>query len=156
LYTALEASGLLARLLDAGYRYAFVSNADNLGARPDARLAAWFAESGAPFALEACRRTPADRKGGHLAIRRRDGRLVLRESAQTRPEDRDAFADIDRHRFFNSNNLWLDLEALSDALKAGDGVLGLPIIRNVKTVDPSDPSSTEVIQIETAMGAAIE
>ena len=35
-------------------------------------------------------------------------------------------------------------------------MLGLPLIRNVKTVDPADPSSPEVFQIETAMGAAIE
>ncbi|HET7327912.1 MAG TPA: UTP--glucose-1-phosphate uridylyltransferase [Nocardioidaceae bacterium] len=156
LYTALEASGTLRRLLDAGYRYAFVSNADNLGARADPRLAAWFAGSGAPFASESCRRTASDRKGGHLAVRRSDGRLVLRESAQTREEDKDAFADIERHRFFNTNNLWLDLRALARTLAATGGVLGLPIIRNVKTVDPADPSSPEVVQIETAMGAAIE
>lgn len=156
LYTAVQASGLLHRLLDAGYRYAFVSNADNLGARPDLRLAAWFAELGVPFAAEFCRRTPADRKGGHLALRRRDRQLVLRESAQTRPEDAEAFADIDRHRFFNSNNLWLNLHALAATLEAKRGVLGLPIIRNVKNVDPADPSSPQVIQIETAMGAAIE
>jgi UTP--glucose-1-phosphate uridylyltransferase len=155
LYTALQASGLLRRLLDAGYRNLFVSNADNLGARPDPRLAAWFAQLGRPFAAEFCRRTPADRKGGHLARRRADGQFVLRESAQTRPEDADAFADITRHRFFNTNNLWLDLEALDQTLRANDGVLGLPIIRNVKTVDPADPASPEVIQIETAMGAAI-
>ena len=37
-----------------------------------------------------------------------------------------------------------------------DGILGLPLIRNEKHVDPSDPSSPTVIQIETAMGAAIE
>jgi UTP--glucose-1-phosphate uridylyltransferase len=36
------------------------------------------------------------------------------------------------------------------------GILGLPLIRNVKHVDPADPSSAEVVQIETAMGAAIE
>jgi UTP--glucose-1-phosphate uridylyltransferase len=156
LYTALEASGTLRALLDAGYRYAFVSNSDNLGAQPDARLAAWFAASGAPFAAESCRRTASDRKGGHLAVRRSDGRLVLRESAQTRPEDSDAFADIERHQFFNCNNLWLDLQALGDTLESTSGVLGLPIIRNVKTVDPSDPGSPEVVQIETAMGAAVE
>ncbi len=155
IYTALDASGLLQALLDKGYRYLFVSNADNLGARPDPALAAWFAGSGAPFAAEFCRRTAADRKGGHLARRAADGQLVLRESAQTRPEDEDAFGDIDRHRFFNTNNLWLDLAALDAVLQANDGVLGLPIIRNVKTVDPADPSSPEVIQIETAMGAAI-
>jgi UTP--glucose-1-phosphate uridylyltransferase len=156
LYTALEASGMLQQLVDAGYRYAFVSNADNLGARPDPRLAAWFAGLGAPFASESCRRTTSDRKGGHLAVRRSDGRLVLRETAQTRDQDADAFADIDRHRFFNCNNLWLDLQAVADTLQARQGVLGLPLIRNVKTVDPTDPDSPEVIQVETAMGAAIE
>ena len=156
IYTALDASGLLRTLLDQGYRYLFVSNADNLGARPDPRLAAWFAASGSPFAAEFCRRTAADRKGGHLARRVADGQLVLRESAQTRPEDEDAFGDINRHQFFNTNNLWLDLVALDAVLQANDGVLGLPIIRNVKTVDPADSVvSPEVIQIETAMGAAI-
>ena len=155
IYTALDASGLLRQLLDQGYRYLFVSNADNLGARPDPALAAWFAASGSPFAAEFCRRTAADRKGGHLARRVADGQLVLRESAQTRPEDEDAFGDINRHRFFNTNNLWLDLVALDAVLQANDGVLGLPIIRNVKTVDPADSASPEVIQIETAMGAAI-
>ena len=155
IYTALDASGLLRTLLDNGYRYLFVSNADNLGARPDPRLAAWFAAAGIPFAAEFCPRTSADRKGGHLARRRADGQLVLRESAQTRPEDEGAFGDVNRHRFFNTNNLWLDLPALDAVLQANDGVLGLPIIRNVKTVDPADPSSPEVIQIETAMGAAI-
>ena len=58
-------------LLDAGFRYATVSNSDNLGAAPDARIAGWFAASGAPFAAEVARRTPADRKGGHLVVRRR-------------------------------------------------------------------------------------
>ena len=136
IYTALDASGLLRSLLDQGYKYLFVSNADNLGARPDPALAAWFAASGSPFAAEFCRRTAADRKGGHLARRSSDGQLVLRESAQTRPEDEDAFGDINRHKFFNTNNLWLDLVALDAVLQANDGVLGLPIIRNVKTVDP--------------------
>ncbi len=155
LYTALDASGVLDALLDKGFRYLFVSNSDNLGALPDPRLAAWFAGSGSPIGGEYCRRTPADRKGGHLARRRSDGRLVLRESAQTAPQDEAAFADIHRHPFFNSNNIWLDLTALRELLRTGGGVLGLPIIRNLKTVDPSDPSSPEVIQIETAVGSAI-
>ena len=94
IYTALDGSGLLRSLLDQGFRYLFVSNADNLGARPDPRLAAWFAASGSPFAAEFCRRTAADRKGGQLARRRSDGQLILRETAQTRPEDEDAFGDI--------------------------------------------------------------
>lgn len=156
IYPSLLDSGLLEQLIEAGYRYAFVSNADNLGAAPSAQLAGWFARSGAPFAMEVCRRTAADRKGGHLAVRRRDEQLVLREKAQVEDGDATAFGDIETHRYFNTNNLWLDLQSLLDVLRERDGVLGLPMISNSKTVDPSDKSSTAVLQIETAMGAAIE
>jgi UTP--glucose-1-phosphate uridylyltransferase len=156
LYTALRGTGLLDRLLDAGYQRVFVSNSDNLGAVPDPRVAGWFATSGAPFAIEAVRRTASDRKGGHFARRKSDGRLVLRESAQTPKQDLDALADLDRHRFCSTNNLWFDLAAMKQALDARRGILGLPLIRNVKHLDPSDPRTPEVIQIETAMGAAVE
>lgn len=155
LYTALEVSGVLDELLAEGFIYASVSNADNLGAAPDPAMMAWFAASGSPYAAEVCLRTPADVKGGHIVVRH-DGRLVLREGAQTRPEDIAAATDPTIHRYFHTNNLWFDLRALRDALQAGDGVLGLPLIRNTKNVDPTDSSSPSVIQIETAMGAAIE
>jgi UTP--glucose-1-phosphate uridylyltransferase len=155
-YTALRGSGLLDQLLERGFRYVFISNSDNLGAVPDARVAGWFAGSGAPFAIEAVRRTASDRKGGHFARRKQDGRLVLRETAQTPPEDAKALADLDRHRFCSTNNLWVDLAAMKQALDVRQGILGLPLIRNVKHVDPADPTTPEVIQIETAMGAAIE
>jgi UTP--glucose-1-phosphate uridylyltransferase len=133
-----------------------VSNSDNLGAGPDATLAGWFAQSGAPYAAEVCRRTAMDRKGGHLAIRRQDGQLILRDTAQTAPEEMDYFTDEHRHPFFHCNNLWFDLEALLRVLTQRQGVLKLPLIRNAKTVDPKDSSSPEVIQIESAMGAAVE
>jgi UTP--glucose-1-phosphate uridylyltransferase len=55
----------------------------------------------------------------------------------------------------NTNNLWVDLEALQRVMAERDGVLGLPLIVNRKTVDPGDPSTPEVYQLETAMGAAI-
>ncbi len=156
LYTALLASGVLQQLLDAGFRYASVSNSDNLGAAPDPRIAGWFAASGAPYAAELCRRTAADRKGGHLAVRKADGRLILRDTAQTAAEEMDYFTDEHRHPFFHTNNLWFDLEQIAAALAARGAVLGLPLIKNTKTVDPTDSSSPTVVQIETAMGAAIE
>ncbi len=156
IYTALRGTGLLDRLIDAGFERVFVSNSDNLGAVPDPRVAGWFAASGAPFAIEAVRRTPSDRKGGHFAVRRSDGRIVLRESAQTLDEDKDALGDLDRHRFCSTNNLWFDLAAMKAELDRRDGILGLALIKNTKTVDPADPTSPEVVQIETAMGAAIE
>lgn len=155
LYTALITSGMLETLRAAGYRRAFVSNSDNLGAVVDATILGHFVERGLPFMMEVCDRTAADRKGGHLA-RLAGGRLVLRESAQCADDDADAFQDIELHRYFNTNNLWLDLEALAQALDRRDGVLGLAMIRNRKTVDPRDASSPAVYQLETAMGSAIE
>jgi UDP-N-acetylglucosamine pyrophosphorylase len=156
LYPALAGSGRLAELLDSGVRYAFVSNSDNLGAVLDPALLRRFAASGAPFLMEVTRRTAADRKGGHLARRRSDGRLLLREVAQCPAEDSAAFQDIARHRYFNTNNIWLRLDALHASLAGNGGVLPLPVIRNQKTIDPRDKGSTQVIQLETAMGAAIE
>ncbi|HET8603551.1 MAG TPA: UTP--glucose-1-phosphate uridylyltransferase [Marmoricola sp.] len=156
IYTALRGTGLLQQLKDAGYRHVFVSNSDNLGAVPDPRVAGWFAASGAPFAIEAVRRTPSDRKGGHFATRKLDGRIVLRETAQTLPQDQAALADLGRHKYCSTNNLWFDVDAMIAELDAREGILGLPLIRNVKTVDPADPESPEVVQVETAMGAAIE
>lgn len=157
LYPALTGSGALDAMLEEGYRYAFVANADNLGALPDPEILSWFAASGAPFLMEVADRTPADRKGGHLARRAgaQGGSLVLREVAQTAPEDLDAFQDIARHRYFNTNTIWLDLQALHGVL-GGGGVLELPMIVNRKTVDPAAPSSPAVVQLETAMGAAID
>ncbi len=155
LYTALSESGLLGRLRDHGARYLFVSNSDNLGATLDGRILQYFAKSEAPFLMEVTRRTAVDRKGGHLARRRADGQLTLRESAQCPENDMAAFQDIERHRYFNTNNLWVRLDALERALAEGEGVLPLPYIRNVKTVDPRDKQSPKVYQLETAMGAAI-
>lgn len=156
IYTSLVGTGLLDQLLDEGFRYASIANGDNLGAGPNATLAGWFAQSGAPYAAEVCPRTPNDRKGGHLAIRTRDGRLILRDTAQTAPEEMGYFTDEYRHPYFHANNLWVDLAALQRLMAERHNVLGLPLIRNEKTVDPSDKSTPEVIQLETAMGAAIE
>jgi UTP--glucose-1-phosphate uridylyltransferase len=147
---------VLQKLLDSGYRFAMVSNSDNLGAYPDPAMMAWFAASGAPYAAEICRRTPQHVKGGHLVVRRSDGRLILREIAQTPEADRELAMDLERHRYFHTNNLWFDLERVATVLQERSGVLGLPLIVNPKTVDPNDPESTKVIQIESAMGAAIE
>ncbi len=147
---------LLERLLEQGVRYLFVSNADNLGATVDFRLLRYFAESKRSFLMEVVSRTEVDRKGGHLARRTSDGRLVLREFAQCPQDDLDQFQNISRHRFFNTNNLWIQLEHLRDAIDTQNGSLPLPLIRNRKPVDPQRPESPPVLQLESAMGAAIE
>jgi UTP--glucose-1-phosphate uridylyltransferase len=154
IYAALQTSGVLATLLDAGVRWAFVSNADNLGAVMDSDILGWIATEQIPFVMEVCDRSEADRKGGHLA-RRKDGRLMLREFSQCPDDEIQSFQDIARYRYFNTNTLWVDLRALNDVLRSAGGILDLPLIVNRKPVDPDDPSSPQVIQLETAMGAGI-
>jgi len=160
LYAALVSTGTLSRLIAAGKKYIFVSNSDNLGATPDLAILGYLAAKRLPFLLEVAERTPADRKGGHLALRKADNRLVLREAAQA-PQDTEGspcaeFQDIERYRYFNSNSEWGELEAWQRVAEANGGVIPLALIRNEKTVNPRDARSRRVYQIETAMGAAIE
>jgi UTP--glucose-1-phosphate uridylyltransferase len=153
-FLVLAVSGWLDRLIGSGYRYLMLSNIDNLGATIDPAIVGYMADRQIPFLMEVARRTEQDRKGGHLA-RGRDGGLLLREVAQCPADDLATFQDIARHRYFNTNTIWVDLIAVRDVLARHGGVLRLPLIRNRKTVDPRRADSPAVYQLETAMGAAI-
>ena len=154
IYIALVTSGMLDTLLEKGYKYAFVSNADNLGAVIDSKILGYFASHNISFMMEVADRTEADRKGGHLA-RLKNGNLTLRESAQCPEEEEEEFQDITSYKYFNTNTLWVNLVSLKALLKEKNNMLPLPLIINSKTVDPRDKSSPEVFQLETAMGSAI-
>jgi UTP--glucose-1-phosphate uridylyltransferase len=154
IYASLVSSGMLRALLDGGYEYAFVSNADNLGAVLDPAILGYFAHEKLPFLMEVADRTSADRKGGHLA-QRPDGQLILRELSQCPPEETAQFQDIARYRYFNTNNLWLHLPSLQRLLDDNNNVLDLPLIRNEKPIDPTQPTSPRVYQLETAMGSVL-
>jgi UDP-N-acetylglucosamine pyrophosphorylase len=155
LYPAMLGSGTLDKLIADGFKYMFVSNSDNLGATMDLKILQHFASSGAPFMMECATRTDADKKGGHLAKDKATGGLTLRESAQCPDEDEKEFQNVGKYKFFNTNNLWVDLEALKAQFDKHNGLLPLPVMKNSKTVDPRDKASTKVLQLETAMGAAI-
>jgi UTP--glucose-1-phosphate uridylyltransferase len=154
IYLALQTSGMLEKMLANGYEYAFISNIDNLGATVDMDTLGYFSGKDIPILMEAARRTAADRKGGHLA-QHPDKGLILREVAQCPPDEMDDFQDTARYRYFNTNNLWINLCHLASMLDEHDGMLSLPLIRNEKTVDPQDPNTPAVYQLETAMGQAI-
>ena len=81
---------------------------------------------------------------------------MLRETAQTPEEDLAALQDVGRHRYVNTNNLWVDLEALRATLRRAR--------RRARAADHRQPQdgrpvglrlARPVIQLETAMGAAI-
>jgi len=145
-YLSLKLSGLLDQLISQGIRWAFISNIDNLAACLEPWILGLIREYEIDFLLEVTERTMADRKGGALVVK--DGRLFLLEIAQVAPEEQHAFMDVERFRVFNTNNLWVDLTSLAEALSSH--TLRLPVIQNKKTV-----AGQEVIQLEHAMGAAV-
>ena len=145
-YESLKWSGLLDRLLAEGRRIAFISNLDNLAGTLEPWILGLIEEESVEFLMEVTPRTEVDRKGGTLVVR--NGRLDLLEIAQVAPEERDRFMDINEYRVFNTNSVWVDLKALSEALEKD--ALRMPVIRNEKSV-----AGSEIIQLETAMGSAI-
>ncbi|MCF7920355.1 MAG: UTP--glucose-1-phosphate uridylyltransferase [Candidatus Cloacimonetes bacterium] len=149
IYMVLQQSGVLDVLLEKGYRYIFISNSDNLGAVVDTRILDLMANQKIPFIMEVCHRTEMDKKGGHLAGDAA-GKLLLRESAQCPTEEISQFQDVEYYRYFNTNNLWVDLTALQEKLHVNDNFLQLTPIMNRKTVN-----GTDIYQLESAMGAAI-
>jgi len=154
IYFALLASGILDKMISRGYKYAFISNSDNLGAVMDEAILGYFASHSLPFMMEVADRTEADIKGGHLA-RLKTGGLVLREIAQCPEEEIEEFQDINLYRYFNTNSIWVNLPFLEEKLKQAANIPRLPMIVNPKRTDPKEDSSAEVYQIETAMGSAI-
>lgn len=146
IYLALQVSGQLDRLLQAGYRWAFVSNVDNLSATVDPAILGYLDQQSMDFAMEVTDKTAADIKGGTLV--RYDGRLMLLEGAQVDDGHVADFQDLKRFSVFNTNSLWWRLDAMHACLKRGD--LHLPMI-----VNPKQTGGIEVVQLELAMGAAI-
>ena len=155
IYCALITSGMLNKLIMRGYQYAFISNSDNLGGTMNVAALGYLVTKDFPFMMEVAEKTKADIKGGHIARLRQTGGLVLREIAQCPEEEIEEFQDIEVYKYFNTNNIWVNLVFLKDQLKEPGNIFKLPVIVNPKRISPRDDSSPEVYQIETAMGSAI-
>ncbi|MDD3050942.1 MAG: UTP--glucose-1-phosphate uridylyltransferase [Candidatus Cloacimonetes bacterium] len=149
IYISMAISNILDKLISKGIVYAFVSNSDNLGAIVDDRILNYLDSSKVPLIMEVCDRTEMDKKGGHLA-ETREGQLILRETAQCPETEAGEFQDVNLYKYFNTNNLWLNLVEIKKLMKANDNIIKLPLILNKKNVD-----GIKVYQIETAMGSAI-
>ncbi len=139
--------GILDAFLADGIRYLFISNSDNLGASFDMRILGMMARQRLEMVMEVAERTALDVKGGTIV--RRGGCLKLLERAQVLESELPDFEDIHRFSVFNTNSIWVDLQVLKTRLI--EHRFELPVIVNPKTVE-----GKSVIQLEMAMGAAIE
>ena len=146
-YNCVLQQGILQKLTNDGKEILFISNADNLGAVVDPVILNYMLEKNTPFLIEMTAKTPADVKGG--ALYQQDGKLKLLEIARVPDEKVDEFCDQSKFKVFNTNNIWINLVALSERLD--EGALDLSVLVNRKNVD-----GVPVIQLETAIGSALE
>jgi len=154
IYPALYENGILEKFLQLGFEYIFISNVDNLGATIDFEILEKIKNLNCSFVMEVAQRTDNDKKGGHLALSQ-DSKYILRESAQVSLSDVEDFQNISKYSFFNTNSIWINLNELKRILISHDGNLKLPVIINKKNINPVDLNSPEIIQLESAMGSAI-
>lgn len=147
-FFAFDQSGSLDQLLEEGKKYLFLGNADNLGASVDLKILDYLDKSNTPFLMEVTAKTRADVKGGTL-VKSKDQGLQLLEIAQVPKEHQEDFKSVKKFKIFNTNNIWINLEALKARLEGGG--LDLDVIVNPKVIN-----GVSVIQLETAMGSAIK
>lgn len=145
-FPSLKNSGKLDALLGQGKEYVFVANSDNLGAIVDLKILNHLVNNKNEYCMEVTPKTLADVKGGTLISY--EGKVQLLEIAQVPDEHVGEFKSIEKFKIFNTNNLWVNLNAIK-RLVEGDA-LKMEIIPNPKEVE-----GVKVLQLETAAGAAI-
>lgn len=152
-YESFQNSGLLKQFIKEGREYCFLSNIDNLGATVDLNILNKLVgeeKNAKPieFVMEVTDKTRADVKGGTLI--QFEDKLRLLEIAQVPTEHVDDFKSVKTFKFFNTNNIWANLNAIDRVLN--QRAMNMEIIINNKTLE----NGLRVIQLETAVGAAMK
>jgi len=149
LLQSLYDSGTLKKLLDIGIEYAMISNIDNLGACIDYKILSDFAKSKAEFGLELTLKTLSDTKGGTLI--KYDNKYKMFEVAQCPLEKLNEFTSIEKFKYFNTNNVWINLKAVEKVIKS-DYLKDIDLIINPKKLEDGQ----DCIQLEYAIGSMIK
>jgi UTP--glucose-1-phosphate uridylyltransferase len=148
IYISLKRSGLLDKFMKQGKEIIFVSNIDNLGATVDLKILNYLLKNPCEFVMEVTDKTRSDVKGGTLI--EYEGKVRLLEIAQVPKDKIDEFKSISKFKVFNTNNLWMKMSSINDLL--GKNEISMELIMNKKITS----SGLNVIQLETAVGAAIK
>ncbi|CAN9335040.1 unnamed protein product [Alternaria alternata] len=153
-FESLYNTGMIDKLMDRGIEYIFLSNADNLGAVVDLRILQHMVDSQAEYIMELTDKTKADVKGGTIIDY--EGSVRLLEIAQVPKEHVNEFKSIKKFKYFNTNNIWMNLAAIKRVVEANE--LAMEIIPNGKSIpaDKKGEADISVLQLETAVGAAIK
>lgn len=152
-FESLYNSGILDKLIKRGVEIVFLSNADNLGAVVDLSILQHMVQTRSEYIMELTDKTKADVKGGTIIDY--EGQARLLEIAQVPKEHVNEFKSITKFKYFNTNNIWMNLKAVKRIVENNE--LAMEIIPNEKSIpaDKKGESDISIIQLETAVGAAI-
>ncbi|KAI5283325.1 UTP-glucose-1-phosphate uridylyltransferase [Ascosphaera aggregata] len=152
-FESLYNSGTLDKLIERGVEIVFLSNADNLGAVVDMNILQHMYNTKAEYIMELTDKTKADVKGGTIIDY--EGKARLLEIAQVPKEHVNEFKSIKKFKYFNTNNIWMNLHAIKRVVENQE--LEMEIIPNAKSIpaDRKGEADINIIQLETAVGAAI-
>ena len=142
-YFDLYHSGVLKQLLTEGIDYLFISNADNIAAYCDLKIASHLKQSNTPFLIELTPKRASDVKGGTIVSS--NGRCLW-ETAQVSDSQQALFQE---QPVFNTNNIWVHIPSLIQVIESNS--LLLDLILNKKSKNGFD-----FVQLEYAMGSAIQ
>ncbi|KAI6691409.1 hypothetical protein NL676_028237 [Syzygium grande] len=134
-------------LLSQGKEYVFVANSGNSGATVDLKILNHLITNRNEYCMEVTPRMSCDKKGGSLISY--EGKAHLLEIAQVPDEHVHEFQSIEKFKNLNTNNLWVNLKSIQRLLEAEDLKMDIIPIRK-------EAGGMEVLQLETAAGAAIE
>ncbi|XP_077993275.1 UTP--glucose-1-phosphate uridylyltransferase-like [Glandiceps talaboti] len=152
IYESFYKSECFEKFRQQGKEYVFISNVDNLGATVDLNILSFLVNSDGvtnrEFVMEVTNKTRADVKGGTLI--QYEDKLRLLEFAQVPDEYVEDFTSVSMFKVFNTNNLWINLNAIKRNVE--EGKLDMEIIVDHKTLE----NGINVIQLETACGSAIK
>ena len=149
-YQAFSRSGLLDTFLAEGKEFCFISNMDNVGAGVDLSILEMCLSGEQEFIMEVTEKTRADVKGGTLI--QYGGKLRLLEVAQVPKEKLEDFMSVKTFNVFNTNNLWISLDAISRVVR--ENKLEMEIIVNPVTLNTE--GNPQLVQLVTAIGAAMK
>ncbi|KAI4739939.1 UDP-glucose pyrophosphorylase [Aureobasidium sp. EXF-12298] len=107
----------------------------------------------AEYIMELTDKTKADVKGGTIIDY--EGQARLLEIAQVPKEHVNEFKSIKKFKYFNTNNIWMNLRAVKRIVENNE--LAMEIIPNGKSIpaDKKGEADVSIVQLETAVGAAI-
>jgi len=146
-FPSLQRCGLLDKFIKEGKEYIFISNVENLGAVLDLKILAHMFATKPEFSLEVTDRISTDVTGGFL-VKYHD-KVHLMELSQVPPSEASHFTPRN-FRYWNTNNLWVNLQAIKRLLNENSLQLDF-VVTNVA----SDSHRNQIL-LETPAGMAIQ